>query len=142
MKSEWRVFGLIAAFLFGTAALYGFWTNYDSQPHKIEVIGVTALILSGLLTTMCALFFWVVSRRIEPRPEDRPDAEISDAAGEVGFFSPGSYWPFGAALAALVAGLGIVYWQVWLLAIGLISVLVAAGGILFEYYTGSRRTAE
>jgi hypothetical protein len=142
MKSEFRVFGLVAVFLFVSAAVYGVWTNYDSQPHKIEVIGTVALILSGLLLTMCALFFYVVTRRIDPRPEDRPDAEISDAAGEVGFFSPGSYWPFGAALAALVAGLGIVYWQVWLLALGLIGVLAGAGGILFEYYTGARRAAE
>ncbi len=60
----------------------------------------------------------------------------------MGFFSPGSYWPFGIALAALVAGLGLVYWQVWLLAAGLIAVLAAAGGLLFEYYTGARRAAE
>ncbi len=142
MKSEWRVFGLVAAFLYVTAVVYGFWTYYDSQPHRAEVIGITALILSGLLTTMCGLYFFVVSRRIDPRPEDRPDAEISDAAGEVGFFSPGSYWPFGVALAALVAGLGLVYWQVWLVGLGMLGVLGGAAGILFEYYTGARRAAE
>ena len=41
-------------------------------------------------------------------PEDRPDGEIADGAGEIGFFSPGSYWPFGLALAAAIAGLGLV----------------------------------
>ena len=142
MKSEWRLFALVAVFLYGMSILYGFWTYYDSHPHRAEVIGITALILSALLTTMCGLYFFVVSRRIDPRPEDRPDAEISDAAGEVGFFSPGSYWPFGLALAALVAGLGLVYWQVWLLAAGLLAVLAATGGLLFEYYTGVRRAAE
>ena len=49
---------------------------------------------------MCGGFFWFVSRRIDLRPEDRPDGEIAEGAGEIGFFSPGSYWPFGLALAA------------------------------------------
>jgi hypothetical protein len=140
MKSEWRLFGLVSAFLFVTAIVYGFWTKYAL--HGADWIGTTALVLSGLLTTMCGLFFFTVSRRIDPRPEDDPAAEISDGAGEVGFFSPGSYWPLGLALAALIAGLGLVYWQVWLLAVGLIGVLGATGGLLFEYYTGARRAAE
>lgn len=140
MKSEWKLFGLISAFLFIAAIVYGFWTR-ASLDH-MDWIGTTALVLSGLLCAMCFGYFWFVSRRIDPRPEDRPDAEISDGAGDVGFFSPGSYWPFGLALAALVAGIGIVYWQVWLLVVGLLAVLAATGGLLFEYYTGARRTAE
>jgi Cytochrome c oxidase subunit IV len=91
---------------------------------------------------MCAGYFWFVSRRIDPRPEDRPDAEIVDGAGEIGFFSPGSYWPFGLALAAALAGLGVVFWMIWLIALGMAAVLAATGGLLFEYYSGSRRTAE
>ena len=142
MKSEFRLFGLLSGFLFAAAITYGVWSYYATHPHKTEVIGVVALILSGLLTTMCTLFFFTVSRRIDPRPEDLPDAEISDGAGEVGFFSPGSYWPFGLGVAALVAAIGLVYWHVWLLAVGLFGVLGATGGLLFEYYTGARRAAE
>jgi hypothetical protein len=140
MTSEWRLFGLISAFLYLAAVVYAFWTQ--SSLHGVDWIGTTALVLSGSLTGMCTLYFWVVSRRIDPRPEDQPDAEMSDGAGEVGFFSPGSYWPFGLALASLVAGIGLVYWQVWLLAVGLLAVLGATGGLLFEYYTGARRAAE
>jgi hypothetical protein len=77
-----------------------------------------------------------------PRPEDRDDAEISEGAGEVGFFSPGSYWPIGLALAAVTAGVGLVYVMWWLVAAGLLFVLLGTGGLLFEYYTGSRRGAE
>jgi hypothetical protein len=142
MRSEWRLFGLLSAFLFVAALVYGLWTRGDDPGHRIEWVGTTALVLSGLLTTMCFAYFGVVAGRIDPRPEDRPVAEISDGAGEVGFFSPGSYWPFGLGLAALFAGLGLVYWQVWLLAAGLIAVLVSTGGLLFEYYTGARRAAE
>jgi hypothetical protein len=146
MKSEYRLFGLIAAFLFVAAAVYWFWTKGSAgtpnNPGGADWIGTTALILSGLLCAMVTLSLWIVSTRIEPRPEDRPDADMTEGAGEVGFFSPGSYWPFGAALAAVVAGLGLVFWEPWLIGLGMIAVLFMAGGFLFEYYTGSRRVAE
>lgn len=140
MRSEWRIFGLVAAFLFTAAAVYGWWTHIGLR--HLDWIGTVALGLSGLLCLMCGGYFWFVSRRIGPRPEDRDDAEIAEGAGEIGFFSPGSYWPFGLGVATLIAGLGLVYWMWWLIAVGLAAVLVAVGGLLFEYYTGSRRGAE
>jgi len=142
MRSEFRLFGLLAGFLYLAAAVYAWWTWTDSDPHRVEWIGTVALILSGLLCLMCGGYFWFVSRRIDPRPEDRPDAEIADGAGEIGFFSPGSYYPFGIALSATVAGLGLVFWMPWLIAVGMTAVVVGAAGLLFEYYTGTRRSAE
>jgi hypothetical protein len=142
MRSEYKLFGLIAGFLFAAAAVYGYWTWANAGGHHMEWIGVVALILSGLLCSMCGGYFWFVARRIDLRPEDRADAEIVDGAGEVGFFSPGSYWPFGLALSAAIAGLGMVFWAPWLIAVGLTAIICATGGLLFEYYTGSRRSAE
>src|SRR5215469_16158927 len=142
MRAESRIFNLVAAFLAVAAVVYGLWTHSKYGLGHTDAVGLTALILSCLLCAMCGFYFSFIARRMEPRPEDRGDAEISEGAGEIGFFSPGSYWPFGLALAALIAGLGLVYWQVWLLAVGLIAVLVTAGGLLFEYYTGARRAAE
>jgi Cytochrome c oxidase subunit IV len=140
MKTEWRVFTIVAAFLLLVCFIYAGWTW--GETGRVEWIGTVALLLSFLLCAMCGGFFWFISRRIDPRPEDRPDAEIAEAAGEVGFFSPGSYWPFGLGLAATVAGLGLALWLWWLLAAGLVAVIFAACGLLFEYYTGTRRTAE
>jgi hypothetical protein len=140
MRSEWRLFGFITLFCFIVAGIYAWWTNANGG--GVEWVGVVGLVLTGLLTLMCAGFFLVVSRRIEPRPEDRPEAEIHEGAGDLGFFSPGSYWPFGLAASAFTAGLGLVYMQIWLIAVGLIAVIFATGGLLFEYYTGSRRVAE
>ncbi|GAB3811679.1 cytochrome c oxidase subunit 4 [Micromonospora zhanjiangensis] len=140
MKSEWRVFSIVAFFLLAVAGIYAGWT-YGFNGH-LEWIGSVALLLSFLLCSMLAGFFWFVSRRIDLRPEDRPDADISEGAGEVGFFSPGSYWPFGLALAATIAGLGLVFWQAWLIGVGAIAVIFSACGLLFEYYSGTRRTAE
>jgi hypothetical protein len=146
MRSEYRIFGVVAGFLFVACAVYAWWTaNYwpgDAERNHLDWVGTVALFLSGLLCLMCGGFFWFVSRRIEPRPEDRADAEVSDGAGEVGFFSPGSYWPFGLALAAASAGIGMVFMMWWLIALGLIAVILGACGLLFEYYSGTRRTAE
>lgn len=140
MKSEWRLFIGIAVFLGLCAPVYAWWSNHSLG--SVDWVGTVALIMSTLLCSMCGGYFWFVSRRIDLRPEDREDGEIIDAAGEIGFFSPGSYWPFGIAAFATVAGLGMVFWMVWLIAVGLIGVIFTACAMLFEYYTGTRRTAE
>ncbi|MGH3681192.1 MAG: cytochrome c oxidase subunit 4 [Natronosporangium sp.] len=139
MKTEWRIFGGVALFLAAVTAIYGWWTWYDLG--AVEWIGSIALLLSFLLSAMVAGYFLVVSRRIEARPEDRPEAEITEGAGEIGFFSPGSYYPFGIALASSVAGLGLVFWMWWLIVAGVLGVVLASAGLLFEYHTGTRRTA-
>jgi hypothetical protein len=140
MRSEWRLFGLITVFVYLVAPLYAWWTS--AQSGGVEWVGTVALILTGTLTLMCGGFFLVIARRIDPRPEDRADGEIAEGAGEIGFFSPGSYWPFGLALCAFITGIGLVYMLYWLIAVGLVAVILATGGLLFEYYTGSRRVAE
>ncbi|TQS44561.1 cytochrome c oxidase subunit 4 [Cryptosporangium phraense] len=133
MKSESRIFNLLAAFLIAMAVVYYFWTRGSS--YHTDWVGTTALILSAVLCGMCGQFFSLVARRIEARPEDRSDAEISEGAGDLGFFSPGSYWPFGIAVSATVTGLGLAYWFPWLIALGGAAVLLSVSGLLFEYYT-------
>ncbi len=128
MKVEALIFNLIAVFCVVAAAVYGFWSR--------EPIGTTALILSAGLTGLIGGFFWFISRRIDARPEDRKDAEIAEGAGELGFFSPASYWPFGIAVSAAITGYGMAFWYYWLIAIGVVALLVTIGGLLFEYYMG------
>jgi hypothetical protein len=140
VRTEYKIFSGVAVFLFGAAIVYGFYTR-GTGTH-VEWVGTVALILSGLLCSMCGGFFWFVARRIDLRPEDREDGEIAEGAGEIGFFSPGSYWPFGIALSATVAGLGLVFWMWWLLALGLIMVIASSSAMIFEYYTGTRHPAE
>jgi hypothetical protein len=135
MRSEARVFNLIAAFLFLVAGTYAWWTAKDVG---IEWAGTIALVLSGTLTAMCGFYFGFVARRIPPRPEDRHDAKLEEGAGEVGFFSPGSYWPLGIALAAGVAAIGLIFAWWWLLGVGAFCILMGSLGLLSEYYTGTR----
>ena len=128
MKVEALIFNLLAVFCVVAAAVYGFWSR--------EPIGTTALVLSGALTTLVGGFFWFVSRRIDPRPEDRKDADIAEGAGELGFFPPASYWPLGLAISAGLMGLGLGFWYAWLMAIAAGALFVTIGGLLFEYYVG------
>lgn len=132
MKVEALVFNIIAIFCVAAAVTYGAWAK--------EPIGTTALVLSAGLTGMIGAFFWFVSRRIDARPEDRKDAEIADGAGELGFFSPASYWPLGLALSVALAGLGLAFWYFWLIAIAAVAIICTVGGLLFEYYVGQNAT--
>ncbi|MGN6607318.1 MAG: cytochrome c oxidase subunit 4 [Jatrophihabitans sp.] len=144
MKTEARIFLLIAVFCFIAAAGYGIWTSLPNSfsNGKLEPVGVSSLILSGGLLGISGSFFWFVSRRIDARPEDRPDAEIAEAAGDLGFFSPGSYWPVGIAASATVTGLGLAFVQIWLALVGVALILFTVGGLLFEYYGHGRRLAQ
>jgi hypothetical protein len=137
MKIEARVFLVIAGFCWIMAAVYGYWTSL-SDGH-VEFVGTVSLVLSGGLLGLSGSFFWFVARRIDARPEDRDDAEIAEGAGELGFFSPGSYWPVGIAAAASVVGLGLAFAQIWLVGAGVLLVLFMVSGLLFEYYIGGRK---
>jgi Cytochrome c oxidase subunit IV len=128
VKVESLIFNIIAVFCFIAAVVYGLWSH--------EPIGTTALVLSGGLTGLIGGFFWFVSRRIDARPEDRKDAEIADGAGELGFFSPGSYWPFALGLSAGLMGLALAFWYAWLIILAAVALLITVGGLLFEYYVG------
>ena len=127
MKVEARLFDVTTAFFFVSAIVYGIWAK--------EPVGTVGLILTGGLSLIVGSYFHFVARRVQRRPEDNPDAEISDGAGEVGFFSAGSYWPVALAASGGVAALAMAFWQVWLLVIGLVLVLMAVGGLVFEYHT-------
>ena len=128
MKVEALIFNVIALFCVIAAVVYGFWAG--------EPIGTTALLLSGGLTGLIGGFFWFISRRIDARPEDRKDADIAEGAGELGFFSPGSYWPFALALSAALMGLALAFFYSWLILIAAAALLITIGGLLFEYYVG------
>jgi hypothetical protein len=128
VKVESLIFNIIAFFCIAAAIVYGLWSR--------EPIGTTALALSGGLTGLIGGFFWFVSRRIDARPEDRKDADIAEGAGELGFFSPSSYWPFAVALSAGLMGLALAFFYAWLIVLAAVALLTTIGGLLFEYYVG------
>lgn len=126
MKVESRIFEIITAFFFIAAIIYAVLSH--------EPVGIAALFLTGGLSLIIGTYFRFISRRLEERPEDNPEAEVSDGAGDVGFFSPGSYWPIGVAACAALCGIALAFWHVWLLVIGGVLLLIAVGGLVFEYH--------
>jgi hypothetical protein len=139
MKVEGRLFLFIAFFAFLMAVVYAVWAKLGSTDHSIEPVGLVGLLLTGGLCLIIGTYFAFVSRRLEPRPEDNDDAEISDGAGEVGFFSPGSYWPVMLAFAAAMGGLALAFWEIWMIVIAIIAILFMVGGLVFEYHIGPNR---
>jgi hypothetical protein len=126
MKVESRIFEIITAFFFLVAIVY---TVLAREP-----VGVAALFLTGGLALIVGTYFRFVSRRLEMRPEDNPEAEVSDGAGDVGFFSPGSYMPLAVAGATALVGLSLAFFYVWALVISGVLLLIAVAGMVFEYH--------
>ncbi|MGV9668239.1 cytochrome c oxidase subunit 4 [Nocardia niigatensis] len=137
MKVEARIFELLTVFFVIVAVIYGYFTGQSRT--GVEWAGTTAIVLTGGLALIVATYFRFVARRLDLRPEDYEEAEIVDGAGDLGFFSPGSFWPILLAGAGSVAALGLAFFQFWLIAIGVICVLVAAGGLVFEYHLGPEK---
>jgi hypothetical protein len=128
VKVEAWIFGISTAFFVVVSPAYwliaGDWT------------GTSALVMTTLLMAMVTLYLGFHAKNMEPRPEDRNDAEIVEGAGELGFFPPYSWWPLwcGAALAVMVYGVAMGAW--WLLIIGVGLGALALCGWVFEYYRG------
>src|SRR3954447_22996300 len=126
MKVEGYLFAFIAVFLAVVDVIYWF-TSHDPT-------GTTALALGAGLGTLVGIYLLFTARRIEPRPEDLEDADISDGAGELGFFSPYSWTPWWGGPGAATAFCGIVF-GCWLFFIGGACAIPAGGSMLFEYYS-------
>ena len=126
MHVEARLFEFLTAFFFVAAIVYVILSH--------EPAGSAGLFLTGALSLIIGTYFRFVARRLEERPEDDPDAEVSDGAGEIGFFSPGSYWPVILAGAVGLTGISLAFMYFWAVAISAILIVMAVGGLLFEYH--------
>ena len=125
MKVEGFVFSVFTVFLGGTAIIYWF-TSKDPT-------GTAALAISAGLGLLIGGYLLVTAKRMGPRPSDLPDAEIADGAGELGHFSPGSYWPFFIAMSAAVMLMGLIF-GTWLALLGGIATFSNLMGLMFEHY--------
>jgi hypothetical protein len=123
MKVEGLVFSIIGVFLGAAGLVYWFMSK---DPTGTAALGVSFGF--GMLVGGYLLF---TARRMEPRPQDRPDAEVAEGEGELGHFSPGSYFPFFIAASAATVLLGVQFGY-WLAIIGAIILLGAVIGLVFE----------
>ena len=128
MKVEAWIFGINAAFFAIVTPSYWFISG--------DPTGTSALVLTTGLAALVTFYLGFHATKMDPRPEDRPEAEIVDGAGELGFFPPYSWWPLwcGLTLAVIVFGMAVSAW--WLVIIGFALGTLATCGLVFEYYRG------
>ena len=124
MKAGWKLFAGLAIFYFITGAIY--WVVGG------EAVGITAIPLSGGLAALVGYYLWFTNRRLGLQPEDKLDGEIEENAGEIGFYSPHSWWPLPVALSACAMGLGLIIgWWLTMIAAG--TLFVSIFGFVLEY---------
>ncbi|MCG5432693.1 cytochrome c oxidase subunit 4 [Mycobacterium sp. MYCO198283] len=138
MNIEARLFEILTAFFALASVVYAVLTALFS-PGGVEWAGATALVLTTGLALIIATFFRFVARRLDTRPEDYEEAEIADGAGELGFFSPHSWWPISIALSGSVTAVGTALWLPWLMFAGVCFILATVAGLVFEYYIGPEK---
>lgn len=131
MRTEAYLFGGVALFFAGTAALYGVWSGGDPA-------GTTALVVAFGMAALVSFFCVMHYRRKGRRPQDRPDAEVADNAGPLEFFPPHSPWPVLTAAGFALTATGVVY-GLWLFLIGVGVLAAGVFGLVFQY---ARRGAD
>jgi hypothetical protein len=126
VKVEANLFWGLVVFNAVVAVVYGYLSAW-------EPVGTTALALSAGLALMVAFYLSFVGNRLGPRPEDRLDGEIHEAAGEIGFFSPHSVWPLPLAASFSLVLMGLIFgW--WIVMVGTALLLLSVTGFVFEYH--------
>jgi hypothetical protein len=125
MKVEGLVFSVFTTFLGVTAIVY-WYTSKDPT-------GTAALAISAGLGLLIGGYLLVTAKRLGPRPSDLADAEVADGSGDLGHFSPGSYWPFFISMGAAIMLLGAIV-GIWLALIGAVTTFATLMGLMFEHF--------
>jgi hypothetical protein len=127
VKVEGYLF-LGCAFFFGASDIVYWYFSKDPT-------GTTALALAVLLASLIGYYMLFTGRRLPERPEDSPEGEIDEGVGELGFFSPHSWWPLFVGMGGALAAIGVaIGW--WLFLIGMLATILSVIGFVFEYYRG------
>lgn len=132
MKLQGAMFLGVAVFFAVVDVIYWYFSR--------DPTGTTALALSIGMALLVGYYLTYTHRRVpaEELYEDDKEAEIADGAGEIGFYSPHSWWPLALAASCAIAFLGIpVGW--WLFLIGGLFGILSVIGWVFEYYRGEFR---
>lgn len=125
MKANWQLFTGLAVFYVIMTVIYWYVGG--------EPVGIGGMLLAAGLAGMVGFYVWFTQKRIGViLPEDSLTAEIADGAGELGFYSPHSWWPLPVALSSCTMGLGLIIgW--WLTLIGVGALIISVIGMVTEY---------
>ena len=125
MNANWKLFSGLSVFYVIMAVIYYYVGG--------EAVGITGMILASCLAGMVGFYVWFTQKRIgQAIPSDNDSAEIADDAGELGFYSPHSWWPLPVALSATAMGLGLIIgW--WFTLIAVTGLIISVIGWVTEY---------
>ena len=125
MKVSWQLFISLALFYVLMTVIY--W-QVGGEP-----VGIAGMLLAAALAGMVGFYVWFTQRRIgQLLPEDNLTALISDGAGDLGFYSPHSWWPLPVALSMCALTLSLIIgW--WLTVISLGALVISIIGMVTEY---------
>jgi hypothetical protein len=125
MKVSWQLFIGLALFYVLMTVIY--W-QLGGDP-----VGIAGMLLAAALAGMVGFYVWFTQRRIgQLLPEDNLTALISDGAGDLGFYSPHSWWPLPVALSMCALTLSLIIgW--WLTVISLGALVISIIGMVTEY---------
>ena len=125
MKVSWQLFIGLSLFYVLMTVIY--W-QVGGEP-----VGIGGMLLAAALAGMVGFYVWFTQRRIgQILPEDNLTALISDGAGDLGFYSPHSWWPLPVALSSMALGLSLLIgW--WLTLISLGALVISIIGFVTEY---------
>jgi hypothetical protein len=125
VKANWQLFTGLSVFYVLMSVVYWYVGG--------EAVGITGMLLAACLAGMVGFYVWFTQKRIgKLMPSDNLTAEISDGAGELGFYSPHSWWPLPVALAAVAMGMGLIIgW--WLTVIAVTALFFGIIGWVTEY---------
>ena len=125
MNANWTLFSGLSVFYVIMAIIYYYVGG--------EAVGITGMILAACLAGMVGFYVWFTQKRIGfAIPSDNDDAEIADDAGELGFYSPHSWWPRPVALSATAMSVGLIIgWWLTLIALGVLVISII--GMVTEY---------
>ena len=125
MKVEGAIFNFLGFFAGVVTLVYWFWSK--------DPTGTAALALTAGLGFLVGGYLVFTGRRVGMRPQDLPDAEIADGAGELGHFTPGSYYPFFLAASAATGAMGFAF-GLWLVIVGGLLAITFAVCLVMENF--------
>mgnify|MGYP000447366318 FL=1 len=133
MKTNVNLLWVLTAFFVVATAGYVAWSWLYFG--SVEPIGTAVIGFLIFLTSFIAFYLQSGIKNAGQLPEDNLDGEIEEAAGEVGFFAPWSWWPIYVSLSATVVFVSLaVDW--WLFFIGLGLSIIGIIGWVYEYSRG------
>ena len=125
MKVSWQLFTGLALFYVLMTIIY--WQVGG------ESVGIGGMALASGLAGMVGFYVWFTQRRIgHTLPEDNLQGEIADGAGDLGFYSPHSWWPLPVGLSACALSLSLIIgWWLSLISVG--ALVISIIGMVTEY---------